>query len=642
MAKLFLSYAREDAEKARQLIRLLKAEGHNVWWDDTIKGGESFSREIELALTDADAVLVLWSQVSVQSSWVRDEAAFGRDAGKLVPLSLDQTAPPLGFRQFQSIDLAGWSGRRKPPRFDRLIQSIAGVAGRDIESEPQQRQPRIRTHSALARTGTMASAGLLALAVAGYAVWRGSHGPSYAVAVVPSASMGDRNMNRTYAASIGSDIATLLAAQAQNASVLDASAGEPHGDDFRFTVAVAAHGPAAEASTSLSVPKERRIIWSQDWTVPDLSKTDLKQQMAFAASRALECALEGINGGLRGSLVNSYVTACAEFSAGDQPDNDLVGIFTQIVKQAPDFAPAWANLAVLYGSQVVGLIYQDRPVPADLRRQTIAAIQNARRLNPNSGKAYMAEGALAGKDKLAHLKMMERAVEVEPNTAMLHAVLAHHLRAVGRMNESIDQAQQAVALDPLSPGARAGYVRALMEGGRPAQAADELAKAQRIWPNAPSIRQAALGLNAFYGDPKRAEQLLSTVDWDEEGLARFRIFLRAREDPTAANIAATLANSKAVAMANPVNVSDYASALAMFGKTDEAFGVLRDPKYHTFVDSSTLFLPEFKQVRADPRFMAIAADAGLIKYWKVSGRWPDYCSRPGLSYDCRKEAAKYG
>ena len=641
MAKLFLSYAREDAEKARQLTRLLKAEGHNVWWDDTIKGGESFSREIEQALANADAVLVLWSQDSVQSSWVRDEAAFGRDAGKLVPLNLDQTAPPLGFRQLQSIDLTGWSGRRKPARFDRLIQSIAAVAGREIESEPQPRQPRIRTYSALARTGTMASAGLLVLAVGGLALWWGNHGPSYTVAVVPSASMGDRNMNRTYAASIGSDIATLLAARAQNASVLDASAGEPRGDDFRFNVAVAAHGPAVEASASLSVPKERRIIWSQDWAVADLSKTDLKQQMAFAASRALECALEGMDGGLRGSLVNSYVTACAEFSAGDQPESDLVGIFTQIVKKAPDFAPAWADLAVLYGSQVLELIEQAQPVPAELRQQATTAIDNARRLNPRSGKAYMAEGALAGKDKLAHLGKMERAVEVEPNTAMLHAVLAFHLRTVGRMNESIDQAQRAVALDPLSPGARASYVRALMEGGRLTQAADELAKAERLWPNAVSIRQANLGFNIDYGDPKRAEQLLSTLNSDEEHMTRLRTYLRARENPTTANIEATIANYKAVAEANPARVNGYVSVLAMFGKTDGVFAVLRDPKYRRFVDSSALFLPEFKQVRADARFMALVADSGLVKYWTVSGHWPDYCSRPGLSYDCRKEAAKY-
>ena len=637
MAKLFLSYARKDAAIAARLARALERKNHQLWWDRELHGGASFGVEIERQLRDCDVVIVLWSTAGLQSPWVRDEAAFGRDAGKLLPISIDGTGPPMGFRQLHALDLTGGRGNRSAiAKIEEAIVRLAEGSPAIVAAESSRRRwvPAAR--------GRWAIAAAMLLAIAAFGLWRTmGKTTAFTVAVVPSATVGDKTVNRVYAASIGSDIATVLAAQAQNASVLDASGGELRGGDFRFNVAVAARGQSAEASTSLSMPKERRIIWSQNWTVPDLSKTDLKQQMAFAASRALECALEGIDGGLRGSLVNSYVTACAEFSAGDQPENDLVGIFTQIVKQAPDFAPAWANLAVLYGSQVLGLIYQDQPVPADLRRQTIAAIQNARRLNPNSGKAYMAEGALAGKAKLAHLKMMERAVEVEPNTAMLHAVLSHHLRTVGRMNESIDQAQQAVALDPLSPGARAGYVRALMEGGRPTQAASELTKAQKIWPNAASIRQATLGLNAYYGDPKRAEQFLSTVGLDEDGLARFRVFLRAREDPTSENVAATIANSKAVAEANPVNVSDYASVLAMFGKTDEVFAVLSDPQYRRFVDSSTLFLPEFKQVRADPRFMALAADTRLIKYWTASGHWPDFCSRPGLSYDCKKEAAKY-
>ena len=101
MPKLFLSYSRKDEARARRLAEWLAGEGHDVWRDeDDIGGGASFSSEIEKALKDCDAVLVLWSAESVQSAWVRDEAGFGRDAGKLIPLSLDGTEPPLGFRQF--------------------------------------------------------------------------------------------------------------------------------------------------------------------------------------------------------------------------------------------------------------------------------------------------------------------------------------------------------------------------------------------------------------------------------------------------------------------------------------------------------------------------------------------------------------
>lgn len=95
MASVFLSYDRDDSSAARSVAKSLEKSGYIVWWDQRIQGGAEFSKEIEQALAEADAVVVLWSRESVQSLWVRDEAASGRDRGRLVPLSLDGTDPPL-------------------------------------------------------------------------------------------------------------------------------------------------------------------------------------------------------------------------------------------------------------------------------------------------------------------------------------------------------------------------------------------------------------------------------------------------------------------------------------------------------------------------------------------------------------------
>jgi hypothetical protein len=129
MAKLFLSYSRKDEARTRRVTAWLEREGHDVWRDeDDIGGGASFSSEIENALKECDAVLVLWSADSIKSAWVRDEAGYGRDAGKLIPFSLDGTEPPLGFRQFQSIDLSRWKGHREPASADRIRSAIARIA----------------------------------------------------------------------------------------------------------------------------------------------------------------------------------------------------------------------------------------------------------------------------------------------------------------------------------------------------------------------------------------------------------------------------------------------------------------------------------------------------------------------------------
>jgi hypothetical protein len=96
---LFLSYARADRTRAQKLVGALQKAGFQLWWDELIEGGAQFANSISEALDRADAVVVLWSNNSVKSDWVRDEAAIGRDRHRLVPLSIDGSKPPLGFRQ---------------------------------------------------------------------------------------------------------------------------------------------------------------------------------------------------------------------------------------------------------------------------------------------------------------------------------------------------------------------------------------------------------------------------------------------------------------------------------------------------------------------------------------------------------------
>ena len=82
------------------------------------------------ALENAEAVVVLWSKTSVGSAWVKDEAGEGRDSGRLVPVAIGSAKPPLGFRQFQTIQLGGWEGRTAMiagmARQIRIIELILG------------------------------------------------------------------------------------------------------------------------------------------------------------------------------------------------------------------------------------------------------------------------------------------------------------------------------------------------------------------------------------------------------------------------------------------------------------------------------------------------------------------------------------
>jgi adenylate cyclase len=140
LAKVFLSYSREDAAAAKQLAECIGRAGHQVWWDRQIEGGSRFTAEIDRELKGADAVVVIWTKASVESAWVQDEAAEGRDNGQLVPIILGTDKPPLGFRQFQSIDFGDWTGEGDPPALETLLRAIA-QKGPEPEPAPVADKP---------------------------------------------------------------------------------------------------------------------------------------------------------------------------------------------------------------------------------------------------------------------------------------------------------------------------------------------------------------------------------------------------------------------------------------------------------------------------------------------------------------------
>lgn len=117
MADIFISYASNDLGRVHPLAEALSAEGFSVWWDKDLKGGARFSKVIEQEINNASSVIVVWSEASIESQWVADEAEIARDSGKLVPVSIDGTMPPIGFRQIQVLDLESWKGNGQEPSF---------------------------------------------------------------------------------------------------------------------------------------------------------------------------------------------------------------------------------------------------------------------------------------------------------------------------------------------------------------------------------------------------------------------------------------------------------------------------------------------------------------------------------------------
>ena len=637
MASVFLSYDREDTDRARPLAAALEKAGHAVWWDRRITSGAQFSKEIETALNNAEAVVVLWSKQSVESAWVRDEAAAGRDTGRLVPVLIDGTPAPLGFRQYQATELHGWKGRASSPAFQEIHRAIESL-GTSPSAEPAK--PVVKSAMPRPRLGLVLAIVAAAALIAALAVWRPWAARSTAPVVAITAatqSAPARALARDLLAKLGS----LHATQTDALKLIQGGDGGAKAD-LIIEVDSATQGQNATANLILLGGKNRALLWSRDFTQPLAKQGDLKQQIAYTAAKVIECAVEALTSEgsrMRQETLKLYLNGCSAFSGLAATDpRPLLSVFRAVVEQAPRFQGAWAKL--IYAETEVAL-RADSPQDAEsVMPHLLRHMAAARKLNPDLAEVLIADATLAPQtDYARRVALIERAVEQNPESPNALGVYSSYLMKVGRSYDAVDAAKRAAQIDPLSPSSRDSLISALTYNGETDAALAELSKAEQLWPGASDLVGARYRIHLRYGDPQEALRIQRLGDY---GGPHRDAFVRARIDPSPANIENAMAYPRAWIRHTPVAVGEYAQAAGAFGLEAELFQVLLTWRHPQEVDfaAEVLFRPALKNFRRDPRMMAVAKQIGLLGYWQKSGKWPDFCREHDLPYDCKAEAAK--
>jgi hypothetical protein len=129
MADIFLSYSHDDRIKTLRLIRALEAQGLTVWWDQNSIPGTQWNNNIASELTSARCVIVVWSETSCNSGFVKEEAGLALAHNTYVPITFDQTAPPSQFSSIEVLDLSRWLGATNDPNFVLLLTAIERLRG---------------------------------------------------------------------------------------------------------------------------------------------------------------------------------------------------------------------------------------------------------------------------------------------------------------------------------------------------------------------------------------------------------------------------------------------------------------------------------------------------------------------------------
>ncbi|MBL9071009.1 MAG: YARHG domain-containing protein [Sphingopyxis sp.] len=131
MADVFISYSRDNKARVAQIAQAVSAAGYAVWWDAELPPHRSYGDVITEKIGSAKAAIVVWSQASAQSEWVRAEADVARNQKKLVQTAIDDVMPPLPFNQIQFAELADWNGEPDHRGWRKVLMSLEELCGRE-------------------------------------------------------------------------------------------------------------------------------------------------------------------------------------------------------------------------------------------------------------------------------------------------------------------------------------------------------------------------------------------------------------------------------------------------------------------------------------------------------------------------------
>jgi TolB-like protein/Flp pilus assembly protein TadD len=469
---VFLSYARPDRAQARKLAAALEHAGFTVWWDALIEGGAAFASSIAEALDKADAVIVLWSKSSAESDWVRDEAAQGRERHRLVPLSLDGTKPPLGFRQYQVIDLSKWHGRANSPQVQAIIRAVGAVAG-------QQGSPKPAGKSGISRR-TMVAAGTAAgLALVGGAAVvadkRGLFGAprSDSIAVLPFKNLsGDPAQDylsegltdEVRGALVRNHLLRVLAGTSSSTERKDNE--DPAGFARRLGVSYLLDGSVRRASdvirisTILTDGGTGFALWSKtlDHKMSDIFaiEDEIARSVAEALSIRMATSRPAPGGTKTVAAYESYLRGKSLFNQAkdEATDREALANFDLAIAADPNFAMAHAARSRSLAS--IASEYASADQLRSLYDQSIAAARRAVDIAPGLPEANLALGYVlfAGRlDVKAARPFYDRAAKLGRGNADILLLFALYCSRAARSSDAKQAIQQAVLLDPLNPRA---------------------------------------------------------------------------------------------------------------------------------------------------------------------------------------------
>jgi len=319
----------------------------------------------------------------------------------------------------------------------------------------------------------------------------------------------------------------------------------------------------------------------------------------------------------------------------------MIDLAQGLVTRHPDFAFGHSLLAAAYAEAA-----ENADLPGRAKMMSEAARREANltlKLDPQDAGAYVVlseiepSGNYAAQEAIL-LRGIKFARHPKQPVGALYQYEGGLLNDVGRLREGLSYQLVAQATDEWSASktSRLAFVYANM--GNLAAARSLLQKAMERWPNHSSVLGYQRYVAGFYEQPAEAIGVFNRLDAraspgdDQNGI--WRSFVEARAAHSGRTTAAAIDRIREAADRGKIPRETEIMMIAGLGATTQAIEAANLALDRQQLEPKFLFTPVMLDVRRDPGFVGLASRMGVIKYWRETGKRPDFCTGQSSRGEC--------
>ena len=534
------------------------------------------------------------------------------------------------------------------------IEAIPGVGYRLMPLDSAEERPATDSrapHPNRTRFRGWLGVAAVLLIAAGAAFWvfrdRAPHHQALRVAVQPFETLSDTSGARSLWRRIPNEIVDVLGdSQIETVLIGEQGGTLPSGSTPGLIVTgmLRDDGHSTVVDVRLEDGASRAAIWSTEFKRDSQEASDLPLEVAARVADVVNM-IDFARNANPPLTDDSALTALLQTSdmlrgASDDTWAPMIQKAQDVVARHPEFAFGHDVLAAAYAAAIESTDVPDRAEAMRAAAQREANV--TLKLDPQDAGAYaVLSGLVPAYDYRQREEILLRGIKYATHPkqplAALYSYQGILLSDVGRLHEALTIQLVAHAKDEWGPARTTKLAFTYANMGNVSAARSALQKAIEFWPNHEGVWKWQQYIAGFYEEPSDALSIFKSLDArsslrESNGIWRVFVEAKAARSVQAANAASL--EIRAAADQGTITRENEIMMLAGLGLTRQAIETANSTLGHQQLEPWFLFTPVTRGLRQDPGFLPLASRMGLIKYWRETGKRPDFCTGSAVRTEC--------